>query len=96
MSEWMAFWQIAGIVVALIGGAAGVIKIHADLKQLSKQRNKEIQDREIAAKLKRTEFFLSQHRRLFDDEDLYEVLCLLDNDDEKLAEKPMWDKNRNS
>lgn len=94
MSEWMAFWQIAGIAVALVGGAAGVIKIHADLKRLGEQRDKEQLDRETASKLKRIEFFLSQHRRLFDDKSLYDVLCLLDDDNEKLAEKEMWDKNR--
>jgi hypothetical protein len=94
MTEWMAFWQIAGVTIALIGGAAGIKKIHEDLKQLANQRKKEQLDREIAAKLKRTEFFLNQHRRLFDDKDLSEVLSLLDDDNEILAEHKMWDKNR--
>ena len=62
-------------------------KIIVELRRLT-------EDRQISASLKRTEFFLNQHRRLFDDPILYEVLCLLDTDDESLKDEIMWDKKR--
>jgi len=37
---------------------------------------------------------LSQHRRLFDNPELFEILCLIDNDDPKLAQEEMADKKR--
>lgn len=48
----------------------------------------------MAAGLKRTEFFLSQHRRLYDDADLYAVLCLIDGDEIGLTDPGMADKKR--
>lgn len=62
--------------------------------RLNEQREKDITDKEISAKLDRTEFFLDQHRRLFDNPELYEILCLIDDDDEKLKQPAMWDKKR--
>ena len=49
---------------------------------------------DTSAKLKRTEFFLDQHRRLFDDAALYSVLCLIDADKAELAKEEMWHAKR--
>jgi hypothetical protein len=94
LSEWLIISQIFAILLTSVIGVIGVIKIRTELLRIKDQREKEAAAIELAAKLKRTEFFLSQHRRLFDDPKLFEVLCLLDSDDWKLAEKSMWDNNR--
>ena len=94
MSEWAVYWQAAGSLVAAIVGIVGVIKIYQELKRLNEQRRKDLEDKEISARLKRTEFFLNQHRRLFDNPELYSILCLVDSDSEKLTPEDMWDKKR--
>ena len=94
MSEWAVYWQAAGSLVAAIVGIVGVIKIYQELKRLNEQRKKDLEDKEISASLKRTEFFLNQHRRLFDNPELYSILCLVDSDSEKLTPEDMWDKKR--
>lgn len=94
MQEWAVYWQAAGVIAAIVFGAVGLYKIYHELRRLNEQREKDASDKETAARLKRTEFFLSQHRRLFDDKDLYEVLCLIDDDKARLADEEMWDKKR--
>lgn len=94
MQEWGVYWQALGVAAAVIFGSVGLYKIYHELRRLNEQRDKDISDKETAARLKRTEFFLSQHRRLFDDKDLYEVLCLIDADKPRLADEDMWDKKR--
>lgn len=94
MQEWAVYWQAIGVISAVLFGSVGLYKIYQELRRLKEQRDKDINDKETAARLKRTEFFLSQHRRLFDDKDLYEVLCLVDADKARLAEEDMWDKKR--
>lgn len=87
MSEWGTFWTALGVIVAIVAGLGGSWKLLWELQNLRKQSEEE-------ASLKRTEFFLAQHRRLFDDKDLYEVLCYLDGDEEWLLNLEMWDKKR--
>ncbi|WP_083300943.1 hypothetical protein [Jeongeupia sp. USM3] len=94
MQEWAVYWQAVGVVAAIVFGSFGLYKIYHELRRLNEQREKDASDKETAARLKRTEFFLSQHRRLFDDKDLFEVLCLIDGDNARLANKKMWDKKR--
>jgi hypothetical protein len=94
MSEWKDFWQNSGILSSVVIGIVGARKVIVELNRLREQRDREIIDREASSQLKRTEFFLDQHRRLFDNSDLYEVLCFLDADDKKLASPEMWDKKR--
>jgi hypothetical protein len=94
MSEWAVYWQAFGTLMAAIFGVVGLYKIYHELKRLREQRDKDHADRDISAKLKRTEFFLNQHRRLFDNPELYSVLCLIDSDSEKLLPEEMWDKKR--
>lgn len=94
MAEWGVYWQAIGTIVALIVGIVGLYKIYHELRRLNEQREKDISDKEQSQKLKRTEFFLNQHRRLFDNPELFEILCLIDNDDPKLAQQDMADKKR--
>ena len=94
MSEWGVMWQAASVVITAVVGAFGIYKIWKELKRLNEQREKEAADKATAALLKRVEFFLAQHRRLFDNAELYEVLCLVDADHEKLADPKMADKKR--
>ncbi|WP_223466865.1 hypothetical protein [Pseudomonas sp. GL-RE-26] len=94
MAEWASCWQAASVIAMVIFGSVGLYKIYQELRRLDEQRLKDIQDKEVTARLKRTEFFLAQHRRLFDDKDLYEILCLIDSDDPRLADERMWDKKR--
>jgi len=86
-SEWAVVWQAAGIVLGLIGAAFAALKFFNELKNLRKQRDAE-------ASLKRAEFFVSQHWRLFDNVDLASVLSHLDDDNEILSQREFWDKNR--
>lgn len=94
MAEWAVYWQALGVMAALVFGAIGLYKIYHELKRLNEQRAKDQHDKETGAKLKRTEFFLAQHRRLFDDEALYSVLCLIDADKAELAHVTMWNAKR--
>jgi hypothetical protein len=94
MAEWGTFWTASGVVVAIMAGVAGGAKLLWELHRIGRQRERELEQADEEASLKRTEFFLAQHRRLFDDKDLYEVLCYLDGDDEWLLNLEMWDKKR--
>lgn len=94
MSEWGVYWQAAVAVATIAVGFGGLYKIAQELKRLNEQRKKELEDKESSAQLKRIEFFLGQHRRLFDDKDLYEVLSHIDEDEPALCDPPMWDKKR--
>lgn len=94
MAEWGTFWSALGVVIALVAGIGGGAKLLWDLNTLRKQKDEELEQADEDASLKRTEFFLAQHRRLFDDKELYEVLCYLDGDDEWLLNLEIWDKKR--
>ncbi|WP_066736655.1 hypothetical protein [Cupriavidus sp. D384] len=95
LADWKDWTAIAGTVATIIIGVIGLGKVLLEISRLQAQKQKEIDERDRAALLKRTEFFLSQHRRLFDTPDLFEVLCLIDGvDSHKLAENNMWDKKR--
>lgn len=87
MAEWSSLWQAVGSAGTLLGVLYGVWKGASELKRIREQKEDE-------AALERTEFFLRQHRRLFDDPDLCDVLNHLDGDDWQLASFPMWEKNR--
>lgn len=87
MAEWGVNWQAIGIVLTLVTMLGAGWKIWTELTTLRIQRSSD-------NLLKRTEFFLKQHRLLFDDPVLYEVLQHIDGDDLELREKPMWDKKR--
>ncbi|MCO4199404.1 hypothetical protein M2R28_06835 [Aeromonas hydrophila] len=94
MQEWGVWWQAIGVLAAVVFGVAGLIKIIHELKRINEQREKEQVEKIITANLNRTKFFLEQHRRLFDNADLYEVTCLLDSDSILLSHEAMWDRKR--
>lgn len=94
MSEWAVVWQASGVFVTIVLGAFGLWKIFRELRRLNEQREKDNADSARAILLSRTQFFLDQHRRLFDNPELYEVLSLTDNDDLQLADVAMHDKKR--
>jgi hypothetical protein len=88
------YWQAITTIFTVVVGLVGVVKIYHELKRLNEQREKDQIDKETSAKLKRTEFFLDQHRRLFDNPELFSVLCMIDSDDPQLAAANMADKKR--
>lgn len=94
MSEWAVYWQALSAIATAIVGTWGIVKIRSELRRLNEQRENEKKDAERDAKLKRTEFFLEQHRRLFDNEELFEILCLIDDDSAELRKPDMADKKR--
>lgn len=94
LSEWGEIWQSVGVFASIIIGGLGLYKIYIELKDLNRQRERQLQDDENTAKLTRTEFFLSQHRRLFDDVELYKILSLIDSDDVRLRKETLWDSKR--
>lgn len=87
ISDWKEIATIIAAIVTVPGALFAVYKSFQELKKGRIQREKEQQ-------LKRTEFTLQQHRRLFDDPILYSVLKLIDSDDSKLGEVEMWDAKR--
>ncbi|MBY8609597.1 hypothetical protein K7N18_32775 [Burkholderia arboris] len=87
MSEWSAHWQGFGVGVALALAIGGFCKFWNEYGRIKRQKIQE-------ESLKRTEFFLSQHRRLFDDVELSWVLSKLDGDYDELKLEENWDKNR--
>lgn len=87
MAEWGVVWQAVGAVVAVLAALCSVWKVSHEISKLRVQKEEE-------AALKRTEFFLAQHRRLFDDVELASVLALLDGDEEALAAPSFWEKKR--
>jgi hypothetical protein len=94
MSEWGVMWQAVSVILTFGISCVGVYKVVQELRRLNEQRAKDAHDKETASLLKRVEFFLAQHRRLFDNPELYGVLCLLDSDDVELARPDMADKKR--
>lgn len=87
MAEWGINWQALGILITLITMLGAAWKVWTELTYLRNQRTAD-------SLLKRTEFFLAQHRLLFDDPVLYEVLQYIDGDGTELRAVPMWDKKR--
>lgn len=71
LSEWKDVATIVGIYVAVPGGLFAAFKTWQEIRKGWQQRERE-------EKLKRIDFTLAQHRRLFDDPVLYSVLCLID------------------
>lgn len=85
--EWKEIATILAAIVTVPGALFAAYKTFQELKKGRIQREREQQ-------LKRTEFTLAQHRRLFDDPTLYSVLCLIDSDDTRLKDPTMWDAKR--
>lgn len=85
---WALVWQAIGVATSLIVGAFGLYKIYIEIAKIR-------YDKDTQKKLEQTKFFLEQHRRLFDDEVLFEILSLIDaRDTSELAKEEMIDKKR--
>lgn len=80
MAEWAATWQGIGIALTLMVGIFSLCRF--------------FYERNNSQKLERVKFFLDQHRRLFDDEDLKNVLQHIDGDSALLAGEEFWERNR--
>lgn len=87
MAEWSATWQSIGLLVTLFVAICAAVKYFLDKAATREQAKK-------AHGLERVKFFLEQHRRLFDDDDLKRVLRHLDGDDIELAEEENWEAKR--
>lgn len=91
---WTLIWQAVGIIVTIIVGTIGAYKIYQELHESNRQKLLHNENKKISDQLQRTEFFLTQHRRLFDNVDLYSVLCYIDDDNIFLSMPFMADKKR--
>ncbi|WP_141396411.1 hypothetical protein [Polaromonas sp. AET17H-212] len=87
MADWKDFSAIAGTAVAVVTAGVALWKTFTEIRKNREQREAEL-------RLKRTEFTLAQHRRLFDDPVLSKVLRLIDGDSSALADPSMWDPKR--
>lgn len=94
ISDWKDISSIFASIFTALGILFAVIKTIQELKRFREQRALEIEGKTADLRQKRTEFFIDQHRRLFDDKDLNSVLCLLDSDDQKMTEEPMLEPKR--
>jgi hypothetical protein len=87
ISEWKDIILSVAATIAVPSAIFTAVKTFSELKKQNEERRKE-------RELKSIEFTLQQHRRLFDDKDLFSVLSLIDNDDQKLANLEIWDAKR--
>lgn len=87
VTEWKDLTLALAAVIAVPSAIFTAYKTYQELSRRGDEIKKE-------QELKSIEFTLEQHRRLFDDTELYSVLCLIDNDDPKLAEQNFWDSKR--
>lgn len=84
---WSFFWSAVQVMLVGITALIGIPKIYFEVKSIKKAREAENEQ-------KRTDFFLAQHRRLFDDEILYSILKNIDGDELVLATTEKWDDKR--
>jgi len=94
LADWGTVFDMSGVAAGLLVAGFGLYKAWEELRRLRQQRDKESSEATQAARLKRTEFLLAQHRRLFDDAQLRAVLALLDGDDPRLTQWDMWAMKR--
>ena len=101
LSEWKDVAAILGTVVAVPGVLFSVYKAWQEVVRIGEQRQAEIDQRDRTGKqrereleLKRVEFTLAQHRRLFDDKSLCSVLQCLDGDQLSLRDPQIIESKR--
>ncbi len=94
MSDWKDLVSIIGTLVVVPGILFAAYKAWREVQRFREQRISELEQRAREHQLKRVEFTLTQHRRLFDDPVLSSVLRILDGDHPDLREPAMWDPKR--
>ena len=94
ISDWKEFVAIAATVVGVPGLLLAAYKGWRELQRSNEQRAEELQRQKRSDQLQRAEFTLTQLRRLFEDQDLLDMLPLLDVDDPKLADFSMLNAKR--
>ena len=94
ISDWNSIAAIFATYTAVPGILFAAYKTWSEIKKNRLEHEAENQQRDREHLLKRIEFTLAQHRRLFDDPVLYNVLSLIDSDDSMLSETTMWDPKR--
>lgn len=91
-------WNDIAVIIATYIAVPGILfaayKTFDEIKKSRIERENENKQKEREHLLKRIDFTLAQHRRLYDDPALYSVLALVDGDERKLAEPEMWDAKR--
>ena len=101
LSDWKDVAAILGTLVAVPGVLFAVYKAWQEVVRIGEQRQAEIDQRDRTGKqrereleLKRVEFTLAQHRRLFDDKALCSVLQYLDGDQSLLRDPQIIESKR--
>ena len=94
MSDWKDAATIAGTLVGVPGVLFAAYKTWREVQRSHEQRQSELEQREREHQLKRAEFTLAQHRRLFDDPALSSVMRILDEDEAGLMDVAMWEPKR--
>lgn len=93
-SEWKDVLSIVGVVLGVPGLIFAAVKTLREVRRLTEQRAAETEQRSREHQLKRAEFTLAKHRRLFDDPVLYSVLQVLDGDQDGLRPIEMSNPKR--
>ena len=94
LGDWKEIASALGTLVAIPGVLFAAYKALQEIKRSRDQKASELEQRRLEHQLKRVEFTLSQHRRLFDDSTLSSVLRILDGDSVKLRDPNMWEPKR--
>jgi hypothetical protein len=94
LTDWKDVASIVGTVVAVPSVVFAAYKTWREFQRSREQRLAELEQLQREHELKRVEFTLTQHRRLFDDPILYGVLRILDGDPVALREHEMWNPKR--
>ncbi len=94
MEDWEHIAVISATYITVPSILVAAFKTWAEIKKNRLEREHENEQRDRDHLLKRIDFTLNQHRRLFDDPTLFAVLSLIDSDDEKLFNYDMWDPKR--
>ena len=94
LTDWKEVASIVGTLVAVPSVLFAAYKTWREVQRSREQRLSELEQRQKEHELKRVEFTLTQHRRLFDDPMLLSVLQILDGDPIELRDPKMWEPKR--
>jgi hypothetical protein len=94
LSDWKDVASILGTTIAVPSVLFAAYKTYKEVQRSREQRQSELEQKTRDHLLRRTEFTLAQHRRLFDDPVLASVLRLIDGDPVELRKDALWDSKR--